>query len=158
MARPWENYKAKKAADVKKAADRVKDARYQQDPLPISGPYPEHAKLYPHTQTNWEIREFWHFLAAQGLSPLSWDELNDLLLAWRGVDKLAYQAEAADMRSRYRWLWEQYEPKLPEIAVVIDETKVKPVPKQDVVIVAQAVKEDARAMLLKKISKGEEEE
>lgn len=124
MAKPWENYKIKKAAEARKAADKVRDGRPRQDPLPIPGPYPQHAKLYPHTQTNWEIREFWHFLAAQGLSPLSWDELDDQLLVWRGVDKLEYLAEAADMRSKYRWLWEKYESKLPEIAAVIDETKM----------------------------------
>lgn len=131
MAKPWENYKAKQAAREKKAADRAlgeqkakwaKEAGVQQQ-LPLPGPYPQHAKLYPHTQTNWEIREFWHFLATQGLSPLSWDELDDQLLRWRGVDKEQYRAEAADMRVKYRWLWEQYEPRLPELAAVIDETR-----------------------------------
>ena len=102
----------------------VKRASMAQQPLFGQGdPYPEHAKLYPHTETNWQIREFCHHLKQLGLVDLDWDQINDALLAWRGVDRLTYEAEAADMRSKYRWLWDKFEPRLPELAQVIDETK-----------------------------------
>lgn len=123
MAKPWDNYKARKVKARDDAVRQVQANRPRQDRLPVPGPYPEHAKMYPHTQTNWEIREFWHFLAAQGLSPLDWDEMNDQLLIWRGVDKDRYLQEAQDMREKYQWLWGQFEPRLPELASVIDETK-----------------------------------
>lgn len=95
----------------------------QQSLFKHGDPYPEHAKLYPHTEANWQIREFCHHLGQLGLIDLDWDQVNDALLAWRGVDRLAYEAEAADMRSKYRWLWDKFEPRLPELAQVIDETK-----------------------------------
>lgn len=102
----------------------AKKASIAQQPLFRQGdPYPEHTKLYPHTETNWQIREFCHHLKQLGLVDLSWDQVNDALLAWRGVDKLAYLAEAADMRSKYRWLWDEFGSRLPELAQVIDETK-----------------------------------
>lgn len=89
-------------------------------------PYPEHAKLYPHTQANWAIREFFHWLRVRPGAPelirLDFDTLDRLLMEFRGVDYLAYKAEAADLRSKYRWLWEQHEHRLPELATTIDET------------------------------------
>lgn len=86
----------------------VKKARVSTSPTRQADAYPEHAKLYPHMNTNWEIRAFMDFLTRKGVCLLSWQQVNSLLLEFRGVDQLAYSAETADMKVKYRWLWEQY--------------------------------------------------
>jgi len=80
------------------------------EPLPFTEPYPEHAKMHPHFETNMAIREFWEFLYSRGSVELSFQQWEDALLEFRGVDKLAYLAESAQMRSEYRWLWEKFMP------------------------------------------------
>lgn len=90
-------------------------------PPPTQDPYPQHARMYPFFQENWAIREFWHFLAERGLTDMTFDQVEDALLAFRGVDSLAYEAEAAEMRSEYRWLWEQFE--MPRLRMVAEQTK-----------------------------------
>lgn len=147
MARPWELVNARKRAKAEKPAR----PRATQEALPLPAPYPEHAKMYPHTQANWQIREFWLHLTERGLSTLSWDELDDELLRWRGVDKGAYQSEAGDMRTKYQWLWDTYEPQLPEIASVIDETR-RPQGWDTPALVAETGQvTDALALLMSKI-------
>lgn len=72
-------------------------------------PYPEHAKMYPFFNENWAIGEFCHFMVDNGLVELTFKQVEDALLAFRGVDKLEYEAEAAKLKSEeYRWLWEKF--------------------------------------------------
>jgi hypothetical protein len=87
-----------------------KPSKPMPDPLPVVDPYLEHAKMHPHMETNGAIREFWEFLYSRGLTELSYGQWEDALLEFRGVDKLAYLAESARMRSEYRWLWEKFMP------------------------------------------------
>jgi hypothetical protein len=66
--------------------------------------------MHPHIETNAAIREFWEYLCSHGIAEIPWQEWENALLEFRGVDKLAYEAESAQMRSEYRWLWEKFMP------------------------------------------------
>lgn len=85
------------------------------------------------------------FLAEEGLTGLTFQQVEDALLKWRGVDKLEYEAESADMRSKYRWLWEQFEPTVGTLTAAVKEIQV-PQPVENV-----QVQEDGLAFLLAKI-------
>lgn len=127
-------------------------------------PYPEHAKMYPHTEANWVIRDFFTFLVDRGVTSMGHEQMNDMLLEFRGVDKLQYKAEVAQMRSKYRWLWELFEPRLPELGMVIDETapRVTGAIKPAAVRVVQAAlpdksPDDGLSFLLERIRGGKDE-
>lgn len=93
--------------------------REVQAPLPLPEPYPEHAKLHPHLQDNWAIREFLFWLVHQGrITDLTFDQVNDLLLEYRGVDVDAYYREGQRLKVEYKWLHDQYMPE--------QESDVKP--------------------------------
>lgn len=132
--------------------------------MPATEPYPQHAKMYPHVEANWAIRDFFTFLAGRGITNMGHEQLNDMLLEFRGVDKLEYKAEVAQMRSKYRWLWEHFESRLPELGMVIDETvpRVTEAVKPAVARVVQAAlpdkePQDGLSFLLERIRGGNDE-
>jgi len=69
--------------------------------------YPEHAKLFPTSRFD-IIHEFFDFLRGLGVTDLAWDEVHGLIRKWQGVDPAKFQAEAAQMKVDYAWLWEKY--------------------------------------------------
>lgn len=106
-----------------------KEPYHQTHGFEVEDPYPQHRKLHPHTESNWQIREFVFWLRTRGsadLTDLKFDDINDLILQFRGVDLLEYRAEVAQMRSRYRWMWEKIKPEpaqaqtIPEPAEVVE--------------------------------------
>lgn len=70
-------------------------------------PYPEHAKVYPYSQFD-IIEEFFDHLRDAGITDLTWVEVHDLILDFKGVNRLAYEAEGADMTVKYRHLFDQF--------------------------------------------------
>lgn len=106
-------------------ARAVKPARPQPQSPAGPDPYPEHRRLHRHMEANWQIREFVFWLKGRSvtdLSELSFDEINDLILEFRGVDLLAYRAEVAHMRSKYRWMWDRAKPGQVEPVEVFHES------------------------------------
>lgn len=83
-------------------------------------PYPEHAKMYPYSQFD-IIHIFFEFLAGEGVTDLSYDEVHELILKWRGVNITDYLAEGLVLRRRYPKLWESVlpddEPEPPKLRV-----------------------------------------
>lgn len=75
--------------------------------------FPEHAKLRPHFEANWDIRHFLTWLTSRGVFLARYNPtrhaiegLGDsfpesLLLEWRGVDAVAYRAEHQVLDERY---------------------------------------------------------
>lgn len=119
-------------------------------------PYPQHAKMYPFYEQNWAVREFIGFLATAGLVNLTSQQVEDALLAWRGVDKLEYEAEAAKLKSEYRWLWEQHD------AALVKPGTMERVVTSAAVKVAQAAlpdrsPDDGLLFLLERIRGGRDE-
>lgn len=68
--------------------------------------YPEHGKVKFDDQEL--VHGFMGFLRIQGITDLTWQEVHDLILAWRGVNKAAYMAEAEHMKKMYPSLWKKY--------------------------------------------------
>lgn len=73
--------------------------------------FPEHDKLQPHTQANWDIRDFMSYLMRSGVQVLyaragrievmDFDEMEKRLLVWRGVDLESYRAETKALVEKY---------------------------------------------------------
>lgn len=78
-------------------------------------PYPEHAKMYPHSQFD-IIHQFFEYLTIEGITNLTFEEVYELILLWRGVDVTDYLAEGLVLRRKYPQLWKtivpdaEYEP------------------------------------------------
>lgn len=72
-----------------------------------SEPFPEHAKMFPYSQFE-IIEEFFDHLRQAGVTDLTWVEVHDLLLDFRGVDRVAYESESAQMKVKYQWLFDQF--------------------------------------------------
>lgn len=125
---------------------------YQPPLSPPTEPYPEHAKIYPHTQENWTIREFMGFLRRRGMTTLDYDQVNSMLFAFRGVDEAAYEAESADMRVKYQWLWNKYD----RGPVTVKEPEYEPdlEPAKVPAVVREQVKQDDGLSLLMARIKG----
>lgn len=125
---------------------------------PFKEPYPQHAKMYPHSSENWAIREFVAFLATEKkISVGSHDQLEAWLCEFRGVDQLEYEAEAAKLKSEYRWLWNKLHP---TVARLTDAIKEIPVPVAEIPVPKPVAKtqsgEDGLAFLLAKIRGGKD--
>lgn len=79
-------------------------------PVP-NDPMPEHAKLSPHADAHWEIRQFLRYLRDRDIEltmhtgkvakALSTEQVELLLLRYRGVDPTAYAAESAKLLAKY---------------------------------------------------------
>ena len=112
-------------------------------------PYPEHAKLHPHSKLDL-VYEFFEYLREQGVTDLDWGEVHDLILRWKGVDILAYEAEAAEMRAQYPGLWKQFD----EVLAAKPRLRVtrRPVVRVDL---PESPGPDARDLLLDKIRRSE---
>lgn len=126
------------------------------EPEPLKDPYPQHAKMYPHSSENWAIREFALFLTMNNKIPVDLlDQLEGWLCEFRGVDQLEYEAEAAKLKSEYRWLWEKMQP---TVARLTDAVKEIPVPVAEIPVPQSVVEkqsgEDGLAFLLAKIRGG----
>lgn len=75
--------------------------------------FPEHAKLNPHVDANWEIRNFLEYLAGRSIFLARYNPVRHaieglgelipeaLLLEWRGVDVATYRAESQVLDKRY---------------------------------------------------------
>lgn len=110
-------------------------ARWQQmksqtgQPSPV---FPEHAKVKFGDQEI--VFSFMDFLRDQGITDLDWQEVFDLMLAWRGVDRIKYELETEQMKKMFPKLWAQYglfdeEPEAPKLRVT---RKEQPTPEPEV--------------------------
>lgn len=87
---------------------------------PVPGPvaagepveaFPEHAKVAPHSEVHWEIRDFLAFLADRGVFlsrvqsgkvvHVTTAQVNGALLEFRGVDVAAFEAESRALLAKY---------------------------------------------------------
>lgn len=74
-------------------------------------PYPEHAKLADHIETNWAIKDFLSHLADRGIFlsrvqsgkvvHVTESQIEACILGFRGVDIPAYQAESQNLIVKY---------------------------------------------------------
>lgn len=93
---------------------------------PAPEPFPEHAKLHPHLKDNWAIREFLFWMLSQDrIDMITFDQVNDLLLEFRGIDKIAYEVEAAQLKIQYQWLYDQFEVDSSEVCPPEPVTKIR---------------------------------
>lgn len=80
-----------------------------QQPLSPPDPYPEHAKMYADIRENSAINEFLWWMVMEGLIDTdTMDDLHSHHLAYRGVDRKAYEAEVKHMKQKYSWLYQQF--------------------------------------------------
>lgn len=75
--------------------------------------FPEHEKMRKHVEANWAIRDFLNHLSSQGIFLARYNSLRHQieglsmtvperhLLAWRGADPDAYEAESRVLDERY---------------------------------------------------------